>query len=142
MLFSRESEYAIQTLLHLAEQPQDSYTYIRKIAAKLDIPFFYLSKILNKLVKAGILSSSRGMKGGIKFAKDPSEISIYDIIITIDGEDIFSKCVLGLPTCNSDRPCAVHKEWDFLREQITVLFKNKSLLEFSGFHLKTINPSN
>jgi Rrf2 family iron-sulfur cluster assembly transcriptional regulator len=139
MLFSRESEYAVQTLLHLAGHSKDSYTYIRKIAADLNIPFFYLSKILNKLVKAGILTSSRGMKGGIKFARNPTEISIYDIIITIDGEDIFNQCVLGLPTCSSDHPCAVHTEWGALREQIAMLFRNKSLIEFSKFHLKPID---
>ena len=140
MLFSRESEYAIQTLLHMAGQPKVSYTYIRKIAAELNIPFYYLSKILNKLVRAGILSSSRGMKGGIKFEKDPTKISIYDIITTIDGEDIFNKCVLGLPTCSSDHPCAVHTEWGTLREQIASLFSSKSLLEFSKLHLKTFQP--
>ena len=139
MLFSRESEYAIQTLLHLAGQTEDSYTYIRKIAADLNIPFFYLSKILNKLVKAGILTSLRGMKGGIKFARKPTEISIYDVIITIDGEDIFNQCVLGLPACSSDHPCAVHTEWGVLREQITMLFRNKSLIEFSRSHLKPVN---
>jgi len=136
MLFSRESEYAIQTLLHLAGQSGDSYTYIRKIAADLNIPFFYLSKILNKLVKAGILTSLRGMKGGIKFAKNPGEISIYNVIVTIDGEDIFNQCVLGLPKCSSDHPCAVHTEWGALREQIAVLFRSKSLIEFSRYHLK------
>ena len=136
MLFSRESEYAIQTLLHLAGQSKDSYTYIRKIAAELDIPFFYLSKILHKLVKAGILSSLRGMKGGIKFARNPADISIYDIIIIIDGKDIFDQCVLGLPTCDRNSPCAVHTEWGSLRDQIIVLFKSKSLIEFSKLHLK------
>lgn len=139
MLFSRESEYAIQTLLHMAGQSRDTYTYIRKIAADLNIPFFYLSKILNKLVKAGILTSLRGMKGGIKFAKNPAEVSIYDVIVTIDGEDIFNQCVLGLPTCSSDHPCAVHTGWGALREQIAMLFKNKSLIEFSRSHLKPID---
>lgn len=136
MLFSRESEYAIQTLLHMAGQPKEYYTYIRKIAAELDIPFFYLSKILNKLVKAGILSSLRGLKGGIKFARDPEEISIYDVISTMDGEEIFNQCVLGLPACSGDSPCAVHHEWAVLREQIASLFKSKSLIEFSRLHLK------
>jgi Rrf2 family transcriptional regulator, iron-sulfur cluster assembly transcription factor len=136
MLFSRESEYAIQTLLYLAGQPEDSYTYIRKIAAELNIPFFYLSKILNKLVRAGFLQSARGLKGGIRYAKNPASISIYDVIVVTDGEDIFNRCALGLPACNSDQPCAVHNEWSTLREQFATLFKSKSLVEFSRIHLK------
>lgn len=120
----------------MAGQSKENYIYIRKIAAELDIPFFYLSKILNKLVKAGILSSLRGLKGGIKFARDPGKISIYDVIITFDGKEIFDQCVLGLPTCSGDSPCAVHHEWHVLREQIANLFKSKSLTEFSRIHLK------
>jgi Rrf2 family protein len=136
MLFSRESEYAIQTLLYMAGQSKENYRYIRKIAAELNIPFFYLSKILNKLVKAGILSSHRGLNGGIKFSRDPGKVSIYDVIITIDGESIFNQCVLGLPTCSGDSPCAVHHEWSKMREEIVHLFKNKSLIEFSKIHLQ------
>jgi Rrf2 family iron-sulfur cluster assembly transcriptional regulator len=138
MLLSRESEYAIQTLLHLADKREESYVFIREIAQDLNIPFFYLSKILNKLVKANILLSQKGPKGGIRFALDPNSIKVYDIILIIDGDDIFNKCVLGLPSCGGENPCAVHNTWWGLRGDIEKMFREKSIVELSRTHLKPI----
>lgn len=137
-MLSRESEYAIQTMLHMASKDNDDYLFIRRIAEELNIPFFYLSKILLKLVKAGLLHSHKGPKGGVKFAVDPCDITIYRIIEIIDGDGIFTKCVLGLPECGGEHPCAVHDQWGKLRGELTTMFSDKSLRQLAEEKMKTV----
>lgn len=127
MLLSREAEYAIQALLKLASYTDDSYVSILSLSEDLNIPFFYLSKILQKLVKQGVLKSHKGPKGGVAFAVKPEETSILDIVITIDGDKFFDSCVLGLHKCDSDSPCPLHEQWTILRESIRRMFGSDSL---------------
>lgn len=129
MVLSRESEYAVQALLYMSRTRPEDYISIRTISRELEIPFFYLSKILLKLIKANILVSHKGPKGGVKFSKNPDIIRVYEIIEIIDGDKLFTRCVLGLPACGGEHPCELHNEWGPIRENIKYMLQNKSLSE-------------
>ncbi len=131
-MLSREAEYAIQALLKLATYDGNRYVSILNLSKELDIPFFYLSKILQKLVKQNILRSHKGPKGGVAFAVDPKKTTIYDIVVTVDSAKFFENCVLGLHECNSDAPCPLHDRWDILREEIKVMFGHRSIFELGN----------
>ena len=100
---------------------------IHKIAQDLNMSFYFLSKNLQRLVKAGLLKSHRGPTGGIKLNKEPSQIKIIDIIAIIDGMDFFNKCILGFEECSDENPCTVHHIWSTKRQEIYELFKTTSL---------------
>ncbi|WP_029520894.1 Rrf2 family transcriptional regulator [Persephonella sp. IF05-L8] len=112
---SRKKEYA------------DKFISIHKIANDLGISFYFLSKNLQKLVKAGLLISHRGPSGGVKLIKKPSEIKLLDIVEIIDGMDFFSTCILGFEECSDENPCTVHNLWAAKRQEIYELFKNTTL---------------
>ncbi len=131
MLLSREAEYAIQALLKLATYPKDDYVSILTLSKELSIPFFYLSKILQKLVKQRILRSHKGPKGGVSFAVNPGKTSVFDIIKTIDGDRLSDRCVLGLHVCDSINPCPLHEQWSLLRDQVKSMFEDETLNELS-----------
>ena len=97
IIFSRQCEYALQAILHLASQPRDSMTSIRELAAKLDIPYHFLAKILQSLATKGILNSQRGPAGGFALSKPPEEINLISVVEAIDGLAISNQCVLGFP---------------------------------------------
>jgi Rrf2 family protein len=118
MLLSRACGYAIQAVVHIAKQPEGHYTLTREISEELGIPHHFLGKIVQTLVKAGILTSLRGPKGGLALSRSPEEITLMDVVISIDGKDFTSKCIVGLPRCDDAVPCLLHTPWEKLRKGI------------------------
>ncbi len=129
MIISKETSYAISTLLMLSEKAySDKYVDIKEIAVKLNLPYFYLSKVLQKLVKKGFIKSMKGPKGGVTLNKDISELSIYDVIVAIENDDIFKYCILSQRVCNSDKSCSLHNEWEKIIKQLKLFFQNKKII--------------
>lgn len=131
MVLSREVGYAIRTLVRLAQAPQGRFVPTQRLAQELEIPPSFLSKIVRKLVKRGWLTSSRGVRGGIAYAVDPGEITLMDVITAIDGDRLFTQCILGLPHCGDENPCAVHAAWKPLRDQLIAVFSSKTIRDLT-----------
>jgi Rrf2 family protein len=127
ILFSRQCEYALQAIFLLARQENGSMMSIRELTDRLKIPYHFLAKILQDLTRKGILKSHRGPTGGFSLAKSPSEITLYQVIETIDGSGIMEDCVLGFPECTSDNPCAFHEKWHTMRESLQKLISTEHL---------------
>ncbi len=106
MLLSQTCRYGLRAVLYLAtkETRDTEYVSISKISQELDISFHFLTKILQQLTQAGILTSYRGPGGGVAFAQDPAELTPYDIVVTLEGPGLFTSCVLGLSDCDDDNP--------------------------------------
>ncbi len=132
---------AIRAMIYIAKKQKniDNFISIKEIANNLDLSFYFLSKILQKLVKDGFLESYRGPNGGVKLAKPMGDISLYDIILSIDGDDVFTQCILGFKECSDIKPCAVHEKWAPERERLYNLFKDTTLEEIEEEIEKKIN---
>lgn len=129
MMLSKSCEYGLRAALYLASLDEEGYVPISTISEELDISFPFLTKILQKLNDADLLTSQRGPKGGVALTKDASEVALYEIVVVIDGDDLFQECVLGLPNCGDAEPCPLHDEWTEERDRIETLFRNASLAE-------------
>ena len=79
-------------------------------------PEAYTAKILQQLVKNGLLQSLRGPTGGFKVSDRP--ITLFEVVMAIDGESIVKDCVLGLKECSSARPCPVHDKFVAIRDHL------------------------
>jgi Rrf2 family iron-sulfur cluster assembly transcriptional regulator len=101
----------------------------KQIAGALSIPREFLNKVMQILVKAGFLHSIKGPAGGFVLAKDPKEITIFDIIKAIDGTDWFDTCILRVGPCDSQNPCALHDYWVKIKNQIRALLDHESLAD-------------
>ena len=104
-MFSNTAKYAIRASIYLAMQQENNQPVkvgIKKMAEDLDMPVYFLGKIMQTLAKNKILKSYKGPNGGFKFNVNPDEISLYDIIKIFDGTEIFDKCMLGLNLCKND----------------------------------------
>lgn len=133
MFLNKSTEYAIRLVLHLIRQSHENYVRIRVIAEDCGISYFQLGKVAQALIKAGILYSYTGPNGGVKLAKDPSRITLFDVVDAVEGTDLFEKCVLGLDECDDENPCPVHSHWKNAREVISTMFKEKTVGEFVEF---------
>jgi Rrf2 family transcriptional regulator, cysteine metabolism repressor len=82
---SSKSRYGLAALLALAEHHGQGLQQIRDIALRKEIPPQYLEQIFNRLLKAGIIRSVRGSKGGYELADDPGRISVLAVIEILEG---------------------------------------------------------
>ncbi len=124
-MISRTNEYALRVMVHLAAQEKKPRG-TRQIFEATQVPASYLSKILLALVKAGFVHSQRGPNGGFTLARDPGEISVFDVISAIDPLPRIRTCPLNLPE-HKKQLCPLHKELDDAFERVEKAFRNASL---------------
>lgn len=130
LLFSKRAELGIKAILYLSIMPKDKFFNAKIISKELNVPKEFVSKILQKLSYKGIVTSKKGKDGGFALKKPPEEIRILDIVYAIDGEGIFSKCVLGFENCSDQYPCPVHKTWATLINNIIDMLSSRSIGDF------------
>lgn len=131
MLLSKSCEYGIRATLFLASTEAHDYTSIREISDKLEISFHFLTKILQQLKAEGLVASMKGPKGGVRLQNSQENILLLDIVEAIDGDDLFTECVLGLPGCGDRKPCAMHHKWMNHREAIKKMLSSTTLHELA-----------
>jgi len=129
MLLSRACEYGIQAVLYLAKHHEGSYISIREIAAKNHISFHFLGKILQRLTQKGLLISYKGPKGGVSLARSPQEITVLQVVEAIDGLAFRRKCIVGMPCCDQNHPCAFHEKWSKIRKEFGDMLDDKSIAQ-------------
>lgn len=110
-MFSQTSEYAIRALSILARYPREQFVLVGTLATTADLPHHYLSKILQNLVRMQILESRKGSKGGFRLARDPDQITLYEVVNAIENLGQTRRCLLGQAECSDDRACPLHEFW-------------------------------
>ncbi|OGC01193.1 hypothetical protein A2V82_04005 [candidate division KSB1 bacterium RBG_16_48_16] len=131
MVLSKTCDYGLRAALYLAANDDREFIPIKEISEKLNISFHFLTKILQILTQEDILTSFKGPKGGVKLAMPAKTISLRKVIEAIDGEGLFTRCVIGLDTCSPEHPCPLHSEWEPLRDRISRLFEKNTLFEMA-----------
>ena len=131
-MLSNSCKYGIRALIYIASQPKEKgKTGIKQISGDLGLPTPFLAKILQQLARQKILISLKGPHGGFSLQKDPGKISLLDIVKTIDGDSLFSNCIIHNTSCRCvDRekdPCPVHDDYIYLRETLIKLFSNTTV---------------
>ena len=131
MLLSKSCIYGIRASLYLASKKNDEFNSIREMSESLEISFHFLTKILQQLTSRGFMESYKGPKGGIKLSEAGRKATLLDVVIAIDGPDMFTECALGLPGCGSNKPCPLHDSWAVTREHISNMLSQATLAEIS-----------
>jgi Rrf2 family protein len=116
MRLSQTAEYALRVLAYMATLPDNSPLRTRDIYEVTEIPPHYLSKIMRRLVTAGLLVSQKGHGGGFVFAKPLKEIRFLDILTAVDYEVEPNKCFFGWGECSGENPCPLHTFWSELKD--------------------------
>lgn len=129
--------YAIRAALYVAGTGPAAGEFVstRKIADDLDVPFAFLTKVLQELTHAGILISQRGAAGGVALARPARSVSLLDILRSVGGDRVLRECLLGLPTCSEETPCALHHVWRAQRDGLEALFTSTTLADLAAGHV-------
>lgn len=96
---SDAASLALHSMVILAESP-DKLVTAKKAAKDLLVSEAHLSKVMQRLVKSGLVSSVRGPGGGFKLAKDPETITLLDVYEVIDGPLDEDECLLHMKACS------------------------------------------
>ena len=127
-MFSRTAKYAILALVALAAQG-DGPVQIRTLAAASGVPRDFLAKLIPLLVRAGIITSTRGRRGGISFARPPTGISLAQVIRAVEGERVFADCPFSTAPCHGRRGCPLAPLWDPVREELVAFLEDTDLAQ-------------
>lgn len=131
MQLTLAGEYAIRTMIHLAENEDRDIITIREIAEQQNIPEKFLRKIISKLCAAGLIKTYRGNGGGISFQKKAEEITPFEIIQAVEGPLALNKCLIDREFCSNTRWCSVHNLWCELLAIMRQKLSSKSIKELA-----------
>lgn len=131
-MLSNTCKYAIRSVIYLSLNAKEGKKIgIKKISEDLEIPTPFLGKILQSLARQKLLTSTKGPHGGFGMGKEPSEITLMNIVEIVDGLDMFENCLIGMRPCKTDinkrPPCPVHNQFGNIRQTIYDLFNSKTI---------------
>jgi cysteine desulfurase len=111
------------------------------IANRQNVPVDFMDQITSRLRSSGLIQSLRGRKGGFLLNKKPSEISLFDIFISVEDNFYPVKCVDKEP-CDLDHSCVSIKVWNEMYTEIRALLSKKTLADvIEGKELPALNES-
>ncbi|HRN38122.1 MAG TPA: Rrf2 family transcriptional regulator [Flavobacteriales bacterium] len=122
-MFSKTYHYALRATVVVAlASKRGQRATLPEIAAHTGAPKAFMAKVLQDLVRGGILSSRRGPNGGFGLAPERAEgMSLSKIADAVGGENVTRNCVMGLAQCDENRPCPLHKDFCAVKETVTRL---------------------
>lgn len=127
---TKKADYGLIALRHLALSRPSRSASAKEIADTYGIPLPLLSKVLQKLARAGLLTAVYGTNGGYKLARDPEKISALEAIRTIDGPIILTSC-FSSSGCGQSTKCSVREPLRRIHEGILGLLESITISEMS-----------
>ncbi len=131
MHLSQTAEYALRALTWLTLHG-DGPVRAGDLARTTNIPAAYLSKLLRRLVSAGLLSARKGHGGGFTLARAPSEIRFADVLEAVDDLHDDQRCAFGQVRCDEANPCPLHPAWAELRASMRVWAGKRTLADVAN----------
>ncbi len=110
MDITRRCDYACRMLRAVCKSDGERIS-VAEIAEQEGIPYSFARSIQHDLVKAGLLSTVRGARGGVSLARDLDDITVLDVLETVEGSIGLSPCSENPEYCTRSGACAYHKVW-------------------------------
>ncbi len=129
---SKKADYALMAMKHLAQKRVAAATSAREIAERYDIPHELMAKVLQRLVRTGLLTSQQGTHGGYALSRPSASISVADVIQAIDGPFMVTACSTENDDCEQYRKCSIRDPLWRIRERIVSALGTVSLAEMAN----------
>ena len=129
---SKKADYALMAVRHLALNSGALSASAREIAEQYDIPIELMAKVLQRLVRAGLLISTQGTRGGYTLSRPSSAISVADVIQAIDGPFTVTACSSEKNDCEQYSKCSIRGPLWQIRERITAALDTVTIAEMAA----------
>jgi Rrf2 family protein len=127
-MLSYTCKTAIKAVIYLASKfESEENAGIKEIAKYINASEHTIGKLLQTLVKQGIINSMKGPSGGFYITREQRKQPIIHIIRAIDGKQLFKECGLGLSKCSSAHPCPIHDAYREARDLMEKVFNNNKI---------------
>lgn len=121
-MFSKACEYGIRAVLFIFGSSKEGRKVgLKEICEEIEAPAHFTAKILQNLVKHGLIESAKGPNGGFFINEDRRGLRLREVVEVIDGDSIFTGCGLGLKQCNPLQPCPIHHDFEEIRNGLSRL---------------------
>ncbi len=132
-MFSKACEYSIRAAIFIASRSmEEKRSNLKEIAEAIDSPEAFTAKLLQQLVRHGIIESVKGVQGGFEIPrKKMSKISLCHIVDAIDGDSLYKMCGIGLKACSEKNPCPVHYKFKAVKKELREMLDGTSLKDLS-----------
>ena len=126
---TKKADYGLMAMKHLAEHQHEGACSAKDVAEAYSIPSEALAKILQRLVKAGLLKSLHGINGGYTLARDPHKISAFEVIRAIDGPLFITSCITVRGVCGQSDRCNIREPLRKVNSSIEDVLKRIKISE-------------
>ncbi|HRP88429.1 MAG TPA: Rrf2 family transcriptional regulator [Edaphocola sp.] len=127
-MLSQTSKTAIKAVIYLSGKSKlKEKAGIKEVSEKINASEHTVGKILQNLARHGYLNSTKGPNGGFFMDEQQQQQAIYDIVVAIEGDGIFTECGLGLKKCSSEHPCPIHNDYKVVKDLMVKTFKEKRI---------------
>ena len=129
MILTRSADYALRALIYLAQRPPNAPVPLEEIAQSQFVPPFLLSKILQSLVKVGVVRSKRGFGGGFVLVAKPDELTLEEVIKHIDGPFTVFECLVDEDFCQLCSECVLRDKFHQLQEAMIGILRSTTITD-------------
>jgi Rrf2 family protein len=129
---SKKADYALIAMKHLATRDDRGSSSAREIAEQYDVPLELMAKVLQRLVRRGLLVSHQGTHGGYELSRAPALISVADVIQAIEGPVAVTACTAEEGQCEQFSKCNVRDPLFKLRDRILVALAECTIAELAA----------
>ena len=135
-ILRRNTDYALRIMVALANQADGESISARQLASEGHFSYDLGCKILQRLHKAGLVQSRMGPKGGFALSKDPSGISLMEIVTVLQGKIRLNRCLLGGNGCECQAECEISTQLAGLQRHIDDYLRRITLEDICGVKTK------
>jgi Rrf2 family transcriptional regulator, iron-sulfur cluster assembly transcription factor len=130
MVFSKSFGYALRGVLYVATMTEENRrVQVDEISKRLSVPKHFLGKIMNRIVKEGMLNSTKGPYGGFSVTDETLSSPLTRLLNVTDGMEQFNTCVLKLRKCNKANPCPLHYQMEQNRDELLKIFSQTTIAD-------------
>ena len=136
-MLSKTGLYVVRALAEMAKVKDGSWLGTATLAKEIGAPVNYLGKLLHVLAREGIVFSRKGVGGGVRLARAPKDISLYDALNPFEDFPHWDECLLGHEACPGNNPCHFANRWNPIRESVIQFLHETSAADLAtqmGFH--------
>jgi Rrf2 family protein len=135
-IIRRNTDYALRAAVELASRFGNGQVATKELSDRQDIPYQLACKLLQRLHKAGIVRSTLGPAGGFALCRQPSKITVRQVVEAVQGPVRLNRCLFERGFCRLSRRCPINPELGRLQKNINAFLDGLTLKQLSAVQTK------